>query len=133
MYRGEKMKLLSKKKDTTEGLVTVVDNRSTGQKVADFFINNALYLMIIILVVYCAIRYPLFLKNAPVDLLKRTAAYVIMALGVGGLIVLTVLTFQPVVAWVSPLSSPLPCFRRQPLQPRFSRAWSPGPSSWSSL
>lgn len=83
------MKLLSKKKDTTEGLVTVVDNRSTGQKVADFFINNALYLMIIILVVYCAIRYPLFLKNAPVDLLKRTAAYVIMALGVGGLIVLT--------------------------------------------
>lgn len=83
------MKLLSKKNKDNDGLVTVVDNRSTAQKVSDAIINNALYIMIAILVVYCTFKYPLFIKNAPVDLLKRTAAYIIMALGVGGIIVLT--------------------------------------------
>lgn len=83
------MKLLSKKNKDNDGLVTVVDNRSTAQKVSDAIINNALYIMIAILVVYCTFKYRLFIKNAPVDLLKRTAAYIIMALGVGGIIVLT--------------------------------------------
>lgn len=89
MYRGENMKLLKGKKKDNDGLVTVVDKRSTGRKIVDFLINNALYIMIVILVVVVAVQNPLFLKNAPVDLLKRTAAYVMMALGVAGLIVLT--------------------------------------------
>lgn len=84
------MKLLSKgKKKDNEGLVTVVDKRSTAKKVFDFVINNALYFMIAALVIVVAVQYPLFIKNAPLDLLKRTAAYVIMALGVGGIVVLT--------------------------------------------
>ncbi|MBE6948596.1 MAG: beta-methylgalactoside transporter [Ruminococcaceae bacterium] len=83
------MKLLKGKKKDNDGLVTVVDKRSTPKKILDFVINNALYFMIAILVIVVAIQYPLFLKNAPLDLLKRTAAYVIMALGVGGIIVLT--------------------------------------------
>lgn len=83
------MKLLSKGKKENDGLVTVADKRSSAKKVVDFVIGNALYFMIAILVIVVAVQYPLFLKNAPLDLLRRTAAYVIMALGVGGIIVLT--------------------------------------------
>ncbi len=83
------MKILSKGKKNNDGLVTVVDKRSTAKKVLDFVINNALYFMIVALVIVVSVKRPDFLKTAPLDLLKRTAAYVIMALGVGGIIVLT--------------------------------------------
>lgn len=52
-------------------------------------LNSALYIILVILVIYVAIVKPDFLKAAPVDILKRSAAGIVMALGVGGIIVLT--------------------------------------------
>lgn len=51
--------------------------------------NNALYIILVTLVVYVSIIHPSFLSAAPADILKKTAANLFMALGVGGIIVLT--------------------------------------------
>ena len=61
----------------------------TPRAVGDFILRNALYIMIILLVVFVAIQKPQFLLSAPLDIVKKSAAYLIMALGVGGIIVLT--------------------------------------------
>lgn len=51
--------------------------------------NNALYILLIALVVYVSILHPKFLTAAPIDIIRKTASSLIMALGVGGIIVLT--------------------------------------------
>ncbi|MBE6948595.1 MAG: beta-methylgalactoside transporter [Ruminococcaceae bacterium] len=53
------------------------------KSIYDFLINYSIFIGIVVLVIYTWINNPLFLKNAPLDLLKRTAAYVVMALGMG--------------------------------------------------
>lgn len=59
-------------------------------KLGDFLINNALYIIMIILVVYVTITHPSFLKPASlINLLSLTAAYLPVALGIAGCIVLT--------------------------------------------
>lgn len=56
----------------------------------NFFVNNAMYIILIILVIYVTIQKPTFLSvKSLIDLVKRSAASLIMALGVGGIIVLT--------------------------------------------
>ena len=60
----------------------------------DFLVKYALYIMIIILVVIVTVKFPPgskanFLAAAPVDLIKRVSYRIFLALGVGGIIVLT--------------------------------------------
>lgn len=55
-----------------------------------FLVNNALYIILIALVIYVTIQKPEFISTRSfVDIIKRSAASLIMALGVGGIIVLT--------------------------------------------
>lgn len=55
-----------------------------------FLINNALYFILIILIVYTAINKPEFISfSSIIDIIKRTSYSLFMALGVGGAIVLT--------------------------------------------
>jgi len=52
-------------------------------------IGWAIYLLILVFIVYIAIRFPSFISiSSLMDILKRTSAYGIMALGMGGIIVL---------------------------------------------
>lgn len=60
------------------------------KKVGDFLINNALIIIMLILVAYVTITHPDFLKPASlINLLSLTAAYLPVALGIAGCIVLT--------------------------------------------
>jgi ABC-type glucose/galactose transport system permease subunit len=62
----------------------------------DFLVRNAIYIIIVMVVIYVQI-YSIqnnfsnaFLSFKPImDILKRSAAYLFVALGVGGIIVLT--------------------------------------------
>ena len=62
----------------------------TAQRVLDTILNNALIIIMIIAVIYIAIVNKNFLKAASViNILAQTCAYLPVALGVGGCIVLT--------------------------------------------
>lgn len=52
-------------------------------KTSDFFINNSIFFFIAIVVIITGIHRLEFFAAAPLDVLKRTAAYVPMALGMG--------------------------------------------------
>lgn len=56
----------------------------------DFLTRNALYIVILILVIYVACRFPEFLSaTSLVDIFRKAAAKLPLALGVGGIIILT--------------------------------------------
>lgn len=56
----------------------------------DLLVNNALYIILVLLVIYVTIQQPRFVSvSSLIDILKRSASSLIMALGVGGIIVLT--------------------------------------------
>lgn len=58
--------------------------------IVDFLINNALIIIMLMLVVYVTITHPNFLKPASIiNLISLTAAYLPIALGIAGCIVLT--------------------------------------------
>lgn len=60
------------------------------RKVADTLINNALLIIVLILVIYISISRPVFVKPASlINLLSQTAAYLPVGLGIAGTIVLT--------------------------------------------
>ena len=62
----------------------------TAQRVWDLVLNNALIIIMIIAVIYIAIRNHNFVKAASIiNILAQTCAYLPVALGVGGCIVLT--------------------------------------------
>jgi methyl-galactoside transport system permease protein len=62
----------------------------TSQRVLDLLLNNALIIIMAIAVVYIAIKNPNFIKPASlINILSQTCAYLPVALGVGGCIVLT--------------------------------------------
>ena len=62
----------------------------TAQRVLDTILNNALIIIMIIAVIYIAIVNKNFLKAASIiNILAQTCAYLPVALGVGGCIVLT--------------------------------------------
>lgn len=61
-----------------------------SKSVGDFLINNALIIIMLLLVVYVTITHPNFLKpTSLINLLSLTAAYLPVALGIAGCIVLT--------------------------------------------
>ena len=60
------------------------------KKVGDILLNNAMYIIIAVAVVYIAIMRPTFIKlPSIVNILSLTAAKIPIALGIGGCIVLT--------------------------------------------
>ena len=62
----------------------------TSQRVLDLLLNNALIIIMAIAVVYIAFKNPNFIKPASlINILSQTCAYLPVALGVGGCIVLT--------------------------------------------
>ena len=62
----------------------------TARRVGDLLLNNALIIIMVIAVIYIAIRNPNFIKPASlINIFSQTAAYLPAALGIGGCIVLT--------------------------------------------
>ncbi|MEA4933414.1 MAG: beta-methylgalactoside transporter [Lawsonibacter sp.] len=62
----------------------------TARKVGDMLLNNALFILMFIAIVYIAISNQNFLKPASlINIVAQTAAYLPVALGVAGCIVLT--------------------------------------------
>ena len=60
------------------------------KKITDLLLNNAMYIIIILAVVYIAIKVPAFVKlPSIVNVISLTAAKLPIALGIGGCIVLT--------------------------------------------
>ena len=61
-----------------------------AKKIGNLLLNNALFILMFIAIVYIAIRNPNFLKPASlINIIAQTAAYLPVALGVAGCIVLT--------------------------------------------
>ena len=82
----------------------MADNKTTGKaqqfaalsskdkmrKISDLLLNNAMYIIIILAVIYISIKVPAFLGlSSIVNIISLTAAKLPIALGVGGCIVLT--------------------------------------------
>ena len=62
----------------------------TSKRVFDMILNNALIIIMVIAVIYIAIRNPNFIRKASIiNILSQTCAYLPVALGIGGCIVLT--------------------------------------------
>ena len=62
----------------------------TSKCVFDMILNNALIIIMVIAVIYIAIRNPNFIRKASIiNILSQTCAYLPVALGIGGCIVLT--------------------------------------------
>lgn len=62
----------------------------TGKEIANLILNNALFILMGIAIIYIAISNENFLKPASIiNIISQTAAYLPAALGVGGCIVLT--------------------------------------------
>lgn len=60
------------------------------RKVGDLLLNNAMYIIIILAVIYISIKVPAFLGlSSIVNVISLTAAKLPIALGIGGCIVLT--------------------------------------------
>lgn len=64
--------------------------RDTIQKIIDLLFNNAMYIVIILAIIFIAIRVPAFLSvSSIVNIISLTAAKLPIALGIGGAIVLS--------------------------------------------
>ena len=62
----------------------------SAKRTGDFVLNNALLILMVIAVIYIAIRNPRFIQPASIiNILSQTAAYLPAALGIAGCIVLT--------------------------------------------
>ncbi len=67
-----------------------LDAKGKRSAVGNGLLNNAIYIMLIIFVIYTTIRNNNFLKlNSIINIVSQTAAYMPIALGIGGCIVLT--------------------------------------------
>lgn len=67
--------------------MTSADKRRT---ISDLLFNNAMYIIILIAIIFIAIKVPAFLSlNSVVNIISLTAAKLPIALGIGGAIVLT--------------------------------------------
>ena len=61
-----------------------------AKRVGNLLLNNALFILMFIAIIYIAIRNPNFIKPASlINIIAQTAAYLPVALGVAGCIVLT--------------------------------------------
>ena len=75
---------------TTAEEFKAMDTKDKKRVVADSILNNALYILMLIFVIYTAIERPNFLSwGSLANLITQVAAYLPLALGIGGCIVLT--------------------------------------------
>ena len=75
---------------STEKVKKNSNSKWSSERIKDFLINNALILIMLVLVVYVTATRPEFLKpTSLINLLSLTAAYLPVALGIAGCIVLT--------------------------------------------
>ena len=71
-------------------LQSKAQSQLAARKVIDMLLNNALLILMLIAVVYIALSNPNFLKPASlINIVSQTAAYLPVALGVAGCVVLT--------------------------------------------
>ena len=82
---------MSKESKTLEkGAKAAAKQPLTARRVGDMILNNALIIIMVLAVIYIAIVNPNFRKPASIiNILSQTCAYLPVALGVGGCIVLT--------------------------------------------
>ena len=67
-----------------------MDKKDRARKISDLFFNNAMYIIIVLSIVFIAIKVPGFLSlSSVVNIISLTAAKLPIALGIGGCIVLT--------------------------------------------
>ena len=67
-----------------------LDSKDKRRYISDLFFNNAMYIVIILAIVFIAIRVPAFMSlSSIVNIISLTAAKLPIALGIGGAIVLT--------------------------------------------
>ena len=67
-----------------------MDRKDKRRTVTDLLFNNAMYIIIVLAIIYIAIRVPAFLSiSSFVNIISLTAAKLPIALGIGGAIVLT--------------------------------------------
>ena len=67
-----------------------LDAKDKKRTITDSILNNALYILMLIFVIYTAIERPNFLSlGSLANLITQVAAYLPLALGIGGCIVLT--------------------------------------------
>ncbi len=67
-----------------------LDAADKRRRVTDLILNNALYILMAIFVIYTAISNPYFLKLGSIaNIITQVASYLPLALGIGGCIVLT--------------------------------------------
>ncbi len=65
-------------------------NKLSGRQIGDTLLNNALIIIMVLVAIYVAVKEPTFLSpRSLVNLLSLTAAYLPVALGIAGCIVLT--------------------------------------------
>ena len=74
----------------TSAQFRTMDAKDKRRFVLDGFLNNALYIVMLVFVIYTAIRTDNFLTlGSLANLINQVAAYLPMALGIAGCIVLT--------------------------------------------
>ncbi len=67
-----------------------MDKKDKRRAVSDLLFNNAMYIIIVLAIIFIAIRVPAFLSlSSIVNIISLTAAKLPIALGIGGAIVLT--------------------------------------------
>ena len=67
-----------------------LDASDKRRKISDLIFNNAMYIIIVLAIIYIAIRVPQFLSmSSLINIVSLTAAKLPIALGIGGAIVLT--------------------------------------------
>lgn len=77
-------------KKESKDLQVKAQSQLTARKVGDLLLNNALFILMFIAIIYIAISNQNFLKPASlINIVAQTAAYLPVALGVAGCIVLT--------------------------------------------
>ena len=80
----------NEKLSSTLGDSAALSRKAKRRKASDFLLNNAMFIIIIIAIIFIAIKVPAFISmSSVVNIISLTAAKLPIALGIGGAIVLT--------------------------------------------
>ncbi|MCD8158064.1 MAG: beta-methylgalactoside transporter [Clostridiales bacterium] len=89
MHKGVK-KLSNRTEKAKAESFKSLSTKDKERKIADLLLNNAMYIIILLAIIYIAIQRPAFLSlSSIVNVISLTAAKLPIALGIGGCIVLT--------------------------------------------
>ena len=77
-------------KDTPLGALKAMPAADRRRSILDFILNNAMYIIIAVAIIFIAVKVPSFLSlSSVINILSLTASKLPIALGVAGCIVLT--------------------------------------------